>query len=81
MTDCNSTNGSATNEEAGETWQIVVTLTCVVAMLAGMAYEIAPADMIMMGTVVLMLVVDIISIPEAVQGCLPFPNKEHAPLD
>eukprot|EP00035_Acanthoeca_spectabilis_P022882 m.446366 g.446366 ORF g.446366 m.446366 type:complete len:737 (-) comp19351_c0_seq1:60-2270(-) len=68
MTACNSTNGSATNEEAGETWQIVVTLTCVVAMLAGMTYEIAPADMIMMGTVVLMLVVDIISIPEAVQG-------------
>eukprot|EP00038_Savillea_parva_P002966 m.119506 g.119506 ORF g.119506 m.119506 type:complete len:740 (+) comp11022_c0_seq2:396-2615(+) len=68
MSECNYQTDTASSVQDGPVWQIVFTLTCVVAMLVGMAVEYAPADMLMMAAVVLLHIADIISLVEAVQG-------------
>eukprot|EP00043_Microstomoeca_roanoka_P017319 m.180464 g.180464 ORF g.180464 m.180464 type:complete len:785 (-) comp16615_c1_seq1:608-2962(-) len=49
-------------------WQTIVTLILIVAMLVAMATEVAPPDMLMMGTVILFVPMGIITIEEAVVG-------------
>lgn len=67
QSDCNNTS-PVTSDPPGETWQIAVTLPAVVMMLAAMAYEFAPADMLMMTMLIFVLAVGIVTPKEAMSG-------------
>eukprot|EP00050_Salpingoeca_kvevrii_P015314 m.45637 g.45637 ORF g.45637 m.45637 type:complete len:669 (-) comp6255_c0_seq1:63-2069(-) len=49
-------------------WEAYVTLAIVTVMLVLMAREVAPPDMIMMGSLILFIPMEIITVEEAIQG-------------